>query len=73
MDLDSIREQMKMTLSDSIIPAEKTGAFVTVYDGKQLITAVATRINGTWEIEGHLGFIKGSKNLNGGIKVRATW
>lgn len=73
MDLESIKKQMKMTLSESIIPNDHKGAFLTVFDGKQLATAVATRINGHWELEGNVNFVPGHKGVTGEVKVRATW
>jgi len=73
MDLESIRKQMKMSLNESIIPEGHKGAFLTVYDGKSLATAVATNIGGHWQLEGDVKFVPGHKGVEGEVKIRATW
>lgn len=74
INLKSIKEQMKISLNDSIIPVGHTGAFLTVYDGKQLVSTVATNLNGHWELSGSFGFHPGNnKDMVGEVKIRATW
>lgn len=80
MDIESIKQQMKMTLNESIIPSNRKGAFLTVYDGKNITSAVAIRINDHWELEGNVNVTPHNKIpghyhplVEGEVKIRATW
>jgi hypothetical protein len=72
--LDDVKQQMKTSLNESIIPKDHKGAFLTVYDGKQLVSAVAVNLNGHWELSGEIGLHPvGKKEVEGQVKIRATW
>lgn len=72
--LEDVKKEMKVSLNESIIPKDHKGAFVTVFDGHQLVSSVAVNLNGHWELSGNIGLHPASgKNIEGQVKIRATW
>lgn len=76
MDVESIKQQMEDEINkdSNLIPTGHKGAFITMLDGTMLRTAIATKLNGVWQISGAIGYhIHSADHPVGEVVVKATW
>jgi hypothetical protein len=70
----NIREKLEQSIEQLPIPEGKTGVFIAAYENDVIRTAVATKINNTWSIQGDIGYhFVDNHKFEGKVEIKATW